>query len=342
MGHAPTSGQYPDRAPRRPVVRDQQLCARALARTWGTTLVLALTEFGRTARENGSGGTDHGTGGVMLAFGGALRGGKAFGTWPGLATTVTFLEDRDLLPTDDLRRYPAHALRSLFGLDRWPVEQSSFPSLDTGPTTGGSHITQEAAAQSQIQSRLTFAAGYRSAITTPREARGTAGADGETCAHASRPRGSGHVRTATSRAITSRMSSSAPSMSILTKAMRRYGPRFLAQEGREIDQRHIERSRRRRCLRPPATIVLLTEAPFRVPLEILGAHQAHAARTDADRRVYQLTFGNAPNFSTSRIQGIGVWFEGHHVGPGRGKPRRDHRPMFAPQSTARSPGPASP
>jgi uncharacterized protein (DUF1501 family) len=106
-----------------------------LGRDWSTTLVLALTEFGRTARENGSGGTDHGTGGVMLAFGGALRGGRAYGTWPGLSETA-LLEDRDLMPTDDLRRYPAHALRSLFGLDAAVLESVVFPNLDMGPTTG--------------------------------------------------------------------------------------------------------------------------------------------------------------------------------------------------------------
>ncbi len=106
-----------------------------LGRDWGTTLVLALTEFGRTARENGSAGTDHGTGGVMLAFGGALRGGRAFGQWPGLGPS-DLLEDRDLLPTEDLRRYPAHALRSLFGLDAAGLEGVVFPGLDAGSDPG--------------------------------------------------------------------------------------------------------------------------------------------------------------------------------------------------------------
>lgn len=106
-----------------------------LGRDWDTTLVLALTEFGRTARENGSGGTDHGTGGVMLAFGGALRGGRAFGQWPGLSQP-DLLEDRDLMPTEDLRRYPAHALRALFGLDAAALERVVFPSLDLGPDPG--------------------------------------------------------------------------------------------------------------------------------------------------------------------------------------------------------------
>ncbi|MEL7000300.1 MAG: DUF1501 domain-containing protein, partial [Pseudomonadota bacterium] len=54
-----------------------------LGRNWDRTAVIAITEFGRTARENGSAGTDHGTGGAMLLAGGAVRGGKVFGQWPG-------------------------------------------------------------------------------------------------------------------------------------------------------------------------------------------------------------------------------------------------------------------
>jgi uncharacterized protein (DUF1501 family) len=71
----------------------------------------------------------------MLAFGGALRGGKAFGRWPGLAPG-NLLEDRDLFPTEDLRRYPAYALHSLFGLDMAAVEQIVFPGLDAGDDPG--------------------------------------------------------------------------------------------------------------------------------------------------------------------------------------------------------------
>ena len=55
-----------------------------LGANWRRTTVLAMTEFGRTVRENGSAGTDHGTGGVMLMAGGAIQGGRAYGDWPGL------------------------------------------------------------------------------------------------------------------------------------------------------------------------------------------------------------------------------------------------------------------
>ncbi|NGM46110.1 DUF1501 domain-containing protein [Rhodobacter sp. SGA-6-6] len=107
----------------------------ALGEAWGRTLVLTMTEFGRTARENGSGGTDHGTGGVMLAAGGLLRGGRAFGDWPGLAE-ADLLDRRDLMPVDDLRRYPAHALRALFGLEARQLEEVVFPGLDLGRDPG--------------------------------------------------------------------------------------------------------------------------------------------------------------------------------------------------------------
>ena len=56
-----------------------------LGDNWDRTTVMAMTEFGRTVRENGSAGTDHGTGGAMLVTGGAVRGGKVLGDWPGLA-----------------------------------------------------------------------------------------------------------------------------------------------------------------------------------------------------------------------------------------------------------------
>jgi uncharacterized protein (DUF1501 family) len=100
-----------------------------LGRAWETTLVLGLTEFGRTVRENGSGGTDHGTGGALLLAGGALRGGRVFGRWPGLDEADLF-EGRDLMPTGDLRAYAGAALAGLFGLDRAAIEGTVFPGLD--------------------------------------------------------------------------------------------------------------------------------------------------------------------------------------------------------------------
>jgi len=98
---------------------------------WGKTTVLAMTEFGRTVRENGSRGTDHGTGGMMLMAGGAIRGGRVYGAWPGIGDADLY-DERDLMPTGDVRAYAAWAMRGLFGLDRGLLETTVFPGLDLG------------------------------------------------------------------------------------------------------------------------------------------------------------------------------------------------------------------
>ncbi|MEQ9695764.1 DUF1501 domain-containing protein [Shimia sp. SDUM112013] len=98
---------------------------------WGRTTVVAMTEFGRTVRENGTRGTDHGTGGAMILSGGALRGGKVFGAWPGLAEADLYAR-RDLMPLDDVRRYAAWAIRGSFGLERSHLEHTVFPGLEMG------------------------------------------------------------------------------------------------------------------------------------------------------------------------------------------------------------------
>ena len=104
-----------------------------LGPVWDRTLVVAMTEFGRTVRENGNGGTDHGTGGAALLAGGVLKGGRVLGRWPGLADLY---QDRDLMPTLDVRTYPAWALADLFGLDRTIVARDIFPGLDMGERPG--------------------------------------------------------------------------------------------------------------------------------------------------------------------------------------------------------------
>lgn len=104
---------------------------KELGDIWGKTAVLALTEFGRTARENGTGGTDHGTGGAMLMAGGAIAGGKVYGEWPGLRENALY-QGRDLMPTMDVRAVSAAAMQGLFGLDRTALEGAIFPGLDMG------------------------------------------------------------------------------------------------------------------------------------------------------------------------------------------------------------------
>ena len=102
---------------------------------WAKTTVLAMTEFGRTAAENGSGGTDHGTGGAMVVAGGAVRGGRVFGDWPGLAEAALY-QRRDLMPTSDVRAWAAHAMQGMYGFDRAVLEGSVFPGLQMGANPG--------------------------------------------------------------------------------------------------------------------------------------------------------------------------------------------------------------
>ena len=64
--------------------------------------ILTMSEFGRTARQNGDGGTDHGHGTCFLALGGGVAGGKVLGKWPGLAPEQLY-ENRDLNVTTDFR-----------------------------------------------------------------------------------------------------------------------------------------------------------------------------------------------------------------------------------------------
>lgn len=77
------------------------------------TAVLVMTEFGRTAAQNGSNGTDHGHGGGMLLLGGGVRGGKVHGEWRGLAPENLY-QGRDLPVTTDFRDVFAEVLRQLF------------------------------------------------------------------------------------------------------------------------------------------------------------------------------------------------------------------------------------
>lgn len=101
------------------------------ARVWGQTTVLCMTEFGRTVRENGTKGTDHGTGGTMILAGGAVNGGQVHGQWPGLSEADLY-DRRDLMPTSDIRGWAAWAMRESFGLDRSVLETQVFGQLDMG------------------------------------------------------------------------------------------------------------------------------------------------------------------------------------------------------------------
>ena len=106
-----------------------------LGEAWQRTTVLVMTEFGRTARLNGTGGTDHGTATVALVLGGSVRGGRVLATWPGLADGK-LLEDRDLAPTIDLRSIAKGLMLQQFGLPDATLEVI-FPDSRAATATDG-------------------------------------------------------------------------------------------------------------------------------------------------------------------------------------------------------------
>src|SRR5262249_17484751 len=73
-----------------------------MGEVWKETVVVFITEFGRTARINGTEGTDHGTGTVAWIVGGAVKGGRVIAAWPG-PKAVDLYEEGALKPTTDLR-----------------------------------------------------------------------------------------------------------------------------------------------------------------------------------------------------------------------------------------------
>lgn len=83
---------------------------------WDQTVIAIVTEFGRTAAENGSSGTDHGTGSAMFLIGGAVKGGRVIADWPGLAPNDLY-EGRDLKPTTDMRSILWSILSDHVGLE---------------------------------------------------------------------------------------------------------------------------------------------------------------------------------------------------------------------------------
>ncbi|MGI9281795.1 MAG: DUF1501 domain-containing protein [Endozoicomonas sp.] len=99
---------------------------------WHNTAIIIATEFGRTVKVNGTGGTDHGTASTPIMAGGAINGGKVQGEWPGLSDDDLY-QGRDLQPTSDIRSWIASVLEQ-----HWLMSDSAlsrvFPDTPTLPT----------------------------------------------------------------------------------------------------------------------------------------------------------------------------------------------------------------
>ena len=107
-----------------------------MGEAWRETVVAVVTEFGRTARINGTNGTDHGTATVAFLAGGALEGGRVIADWPGLKPAQLY-EERDLKPTTDLRAVLKGVLRDHLRVEESVLAASVFPaSTDVRPMSG--------------------------------------------------------------------------------------------------------------------------------------------------------------------------------------------------------------
>ncbi|TAN09079.1 MAG: DUF1501 domain-containing protein [Rhodanobacteraceae bacterium] len=103
---------------------------------WKRTVVIVATEFGRTARINGTGGTDHGTGGSMFLAGGALRGGRVAGSWPGIGAGDLY-QQRDVHATTDFRSVFKGVLGAHLGVAESLLASRVFPGSAKVAPMGG-------------------------------------------------------------------------------------------------------------------------------------------------------------------------------------------------------------
>ncbi len=97
-----------------------------MGEAWRDTVVVVTTEFGRTAKINGTDGTDHGTATIALLAGGAVKGGRVVADWPGVREANLY-EGRDLKPTTDLRAVLKGVLRDHLRLDERRLAAAVFP-----------------------------------------------------------------------------------------------------------------------------------------------------------------------------------------------------------------------
>jgi uncharacterized protein (DUF1501 family) len=107
---------------------------KGLGSRYQETTVVVMSEFGRTVRQNGNNGTDHGHGNVLWAFGAGVRGGRVHGAWPGLEGSALH-EGRDLAVTTDFRQILSDVLFTDFGLNDRQLS-GVFPDFAQGKRTG--------------------------------------------------------------------------------------------------------------------------------------------------------------------------------------------------------------
>jgi len=108
----------------------------AMGEAWRDTVVALVTEFGRTARINGTDGTDHGTATVALLVGGALKGGRVIADWPGLKDGDLY-ENRDLKATTDLRAVLKGLLKDHLRVDDARLAADIFPDSGAAKPMAG-------------------------------------------------------------------------------------------------------------------------------------------------------------------------------------------------------------
>jgi uncharacterized protein (DUF1501 family) len=99
---------------------------QGLKPVWKDTTILVVTEFGRTAKINGTVGTDHGTATVAFLVGGAVKGGRVLADWPGLKPANLY-ENRDLAPTTDLRAVVKGILAEQWDVSEALLAERVFP-----------------------------------------------------------------------------------------------------------------------------------------------------------------------------------------------------------------------
>ncbi|NEO13692.1 MULTISPECIES: DUF1501 domain-containing protein [unclassified Moorena] len=118
----------------KPIGQGLATLVKALEPIYANTVIVVMSEFGRTLAENGNKGTDHGHGNVMWVLGGGVRGGKVYGEWPGLAESQLY-EKRDLAVTTDFREVLMPVLREHMEIGDSNLAQI-FPGFTSNQSLG--------------------------------------------------------------------------------------------------------------------------------------------------------------------------------------------------------------